>query len=35
MSAALEEPVPRIRIHPDRIVCWGIQDTSDDTRRKT
>jgi pyridoxamine 5'-phosphate oxidase family protein len=33
-AVALEEPVPQIRIHPDRIVSWGIEDTGDNTRRK-
>jgi pyridoxamine 5'-phosphate oxidase family protein len=33
-AEALEEPVPQIRIHPDRIVSWGIGNTND-IRRKT
>jgi pyridoxamine 5'-phosphate oxidase family protein len=27
-AEALEEPVSQIRIHPDRIVSWGIDDNS-------
>ena len=26
-AEALREPVPRIRIHPTRIVSWGLDDT--------
>jgi pyridoxamine 5'-phosphate oxidase family protein len=31
-AEALIEPAPRIRIHPTRIVSWGLDDTEGDRR---
>lgn len=32
-AEAIDGPEPRIRIHPERVVSWGLQGTRDRTAR--